>query len=174
MDLFCGTGSIGLTLARHCHHVYGFEVASSSIADARRNAAINNISNVTFVQSNLIKASDNIQKCVPKPDVIVTGKQGCDTVVTVLCIQLLHADHACMTVLLCNMRWVSVRQRLECSTNEYSGCGPSVVPVSPNGLWPVFAYKKTSAAPARTGICCFWVWLAGLSVPEAASIGATI
>lgn len=74
MDLFCGTGSIGLTLAQHCHHVYGFEVASSSIADAKHNAAMNNINNATFVQSDLTKISASMGKQYPKPDVIVTGK----------------------------------------------------------------------------------------------------
>ena len=74
MDLFCGTGSIGLTLAQHCQHVYGFEVAASSIADAKQNAAMNNISNATFVQSDLTKVSASMGKHYPKPDVIVTGK----------------------------------------------------------------------------------------------------
>ena len=74
MDLFCGTGSIGLTLAKHCQHVYGFEVAASAIADAKRNAVLNHITNATFVASNLTKVSASMGKQYPRPDVIVTGK----------------------------------------------------------------------------------------------------
>ena len=74
MDLFCGTGSIGLTLAKHCQHVYGFEVAVSSIADAKRNAVLNHITNATFVGWDLTKVSASLGKQYPRPDVIVTGK----------------------------------------------------------------------------------------------------
>ena len=77
MDLFCGTGSIGLTLAKHCLHVYGFEVAASSVADAKRNAAINNTTNATFLQGDLTKAAAVLGKQYPRPDVIVTGEMGC-------------------------------------------------------------------------------------------------
>ena len=80
MDLFCGTGSIGLTLAKHCQHVYGFEVAVSSIADAKRNAVLNHITNATFVGWDLTKVSASMGKQYPRPDVIVTGKD--DFVIT--------------------------------------------------------------------------------------------
>lgn len=73
MDLFCGTGSIGLTLAKDCHHVYGFESTASSVADARRNANVNGISNATFVHGDLTKVAAMMGQQYPSPDVIVTG-----------------------------------------------------------------------------------------------------
>ena len=73
MDLFCGTGSIGLTLAKDCHHVYGFESTASSVADAKRNAEVNGISNATFVHGDLTKMAAMMGKQYPSPDVIVTG-----------------------------------------------------------------------------------------------------
>lgn len=72
MDLFCGTGSIGLTLAKDCHHVYGFESAASSVADARHNAEVNGISNATFVHGDLTKVAAMMGKQYPNPDLIVT------------------------------------------------------------------------------------------------------
>ncbi|DBA93372.1 TPA: hypothetical protein ACH3X2_003645 [Trebouxia sp. C0005] len=72
MDLFCGTGSIGLTLAKDCHHVYGFESTASSVADARRNANVNGISNATFVHGDLTKVAAMMGQQYPSPDVIVT------------------------------------------------------------------------------------------------------
>ncbi|KAL0053428.1 hypothetical protein WJX82_005653 [Trebouxia sp. C0006] len=72
MDLFCGTGSIGLTLAQDCHHVYGFESTASSVVDARRNAEVNGISNATFVHGDLTKVAAMMGKQYPNPDVIVT------------------------------------------------------------------------------------------------------
>ncbi len=78
MDLFCGTGSIGLTLAQDCHHVYGFESTASSVADARRNAEVNGISNATFVHGDLTKVAAMMGKQYPNPDVIVTGGLFCE------------------------------------------------------------------------------------------------
>ena len=73
MDLFCGTGSIGLTLAKDCRHVYGFEGSASSMADARRNAEVNGITNATFVHGDLTEVAATMGKKYPRPDVIVTG-----------------------------------------------------------------------------------------------------
>lgn len=49
VDAYCGIGSISLTLARECRHVFGIEAAASAVEDARRNAALNAISNSTFI-----------------------------------------------------------------------------------------------------------------------------
>ena len=74
MDMFCGTGSIALSLAKHCQHVFGFELAASSIADANRNAELNDIRNATFVQGDLTRVAATMGKKYPQPDVIVTGE----------------------------------------------------------------------------------------------------
>jgi 23S rRNA (uracil1939-C5)-methyltransferase len=52
-DLYCGTGTITLYLAKHCRQVVGLEVVESSINDARSNAAFNNIDNAAFFQVDL-------------------------------------------------------------------------------------------------------------------------
>ncbi|KAF7136182.1 hypothetical protein RHSIM_Rhsim08G0230200 [Rhododendron simsii] len=73
LDLFCGTGTIGLTLARKARHVYGYEVVPQAISDARRNAKLNEIHNATFVQGDLNKIDVNFGKDFPKPDIIISG-----------------------------------------------------------------------------------------------------
>ncbi|KAF0915994.1 hypothetical protein E2562_000624 [Oryza meyeriana var. granulata] len=72
LDLFCGTGTIGLTLARRAKHVYGYEVVPEAIADAKKNAKLNGISNATFVQGDLNKISETFGKEFPKPDIIIS------------------------------------------------------------------------------------------------------
>lgn len=72
LDLFCGTGTIGLTLAKKAKHVYGFEIVEQAIADARRNANLNGISNATFVQGDLNKIGENFGEYFPKPDLVIT------------------------------------------------------------------------------------------------------
>jgi len=47
-DLYCGTGSITLLLAKKCKFVYGIEVFEQAISDAKKNMEINGISNARF------------------------------------------------------------------------------------------------------------------------------
>jgi 23S rRNA (uracil1939-C5)-methyltransferase len=49
VDLYAGTGAISLLLARRARRVYGIEVAAAAVADAVRNAALNGITNCTFL-----------------------------------------------------------------------------------------------------------------------------
>ncbi|GKV35696.1 hypothetical protein SLEP1_g43931 [Rubroshorea leprosula] len=72
LDLFCGTGTIGLTLAKKVQHVYGYEVVAQAVNDARRNAKLNGIDNATFVQGDLNKIGENFGKDFPKPDIIIS------------------------------------------------------------------------------------------------------
>lgn len=58
LDLFCGTGTIGLSLARHCRKVMGIEVVETAVADARLNASRNGIQNAEFLEGNLDKLKD--------------------------------------------------------------------------------------------------------------------
>ncbi len=52
-DLYCGTGTITLTLAQHCRQAIGLEVVESSINDARSNATLNGIGNAAFLKVDL-------------------------------------------------------------------------------------------------------------------------
>ena len=47
-DLYCGIGTISLFLARKAGQVYGVEIVPQAIEDAKRNAALNGITNAQF------------------------------------------------------------------------------------------------------------------------------
>jgi 23S rRNA (uracil1939-C5)-methyltransferase len=47
-DLYCGIGTISLFLAQRAKNVYGVEIVKEAIDDARRNAILNQMENVTF------------------------------------------------------------------------------------------------------------------------------
>ncbi|MBC7082667.1 MAG: class I SAM-dependent RNA methyltransferase [Firmicutes bacterium] len=49
LDAYCGIGTISLLLARECRHVYGIEVASPAVEDAKKNAELNHLVNCTFI-----------------------------------------------------------------------------------------------------------------------------
>ncbi len=52
VDLYCGTGSIGIYLSTLAKKVTGIEVVSEAIRDAKDNAKINKITNCEFIQSD--------------------------------------------------------------------------------------------------------------------------
>lgn len=72
-DLYCGAGSITLYLAAKAKHVAGVELVPESVADARVNAELNGITNVSFTSGDMKKVMDAafVQRN-GKPDVVVT------------------------------------------------------------------------------------------------------
>ena len=71
LDLYCGSGTITLCLARHVKKVYGVEIVDAAIRDARQNAARNEISNAEFFCADAGEAAARFAKEGVRPDVIV-------------------------------------------------------------------------------------------------------
>ncbi|NTU67843.1 MAG: 23S rRNA (uracil(1939)-C(5))-methyltransferase RlmD [Chlorobiaceae bacterium] len=73
-DLYCGTGTITLYLARHCRQAIGIEVVESAIQDAGMNAERNGIGNAVFFQADLKDFHAMQERLSPyaAPRVIVT------------------------------------------------------------------------------------------------------
>jgi 23S rRNA (uracil1939-C5)-methyltransferase len=70
-DLFCGIGTIGLTMARQAGEVWGMEIVPEAIADAERNAAANEIENARFLAGNARTGVRPLLEEAGKPDVVV-------------------------------------------------------------------------------------------------------
>ena len=68
LDLYCGTGTIGIYLSRYCNKVFGIEINEEAIKDALENKKINNLTNIDF-QAGDVK--DVLTKNSFKPDIIV-------------------------------------------------------------------------------------------------------
>ncbi len=80
LDLYCGTGTIGLSMASRAGQVIGVEVVPAAIEDARRNAQVNGIANARFMCADASKAADQLAQENICPDVIVLDppRKGCD------------------------------------------------------------------------------------------------
>ena len=66
LDLFCGTGTIGLFLASKGAKVFGIDISRSAIEDAAKNAKINNISSTRFIEGDVFKLKEaGISKKIP-------------------------------------------------------------------------------------------------------------
>ena len=48
VDAYCGVGTMSLLFAQHAEHVYGVECVAPAVENAKRNAVINGIDNVSF------------------------------------------------------------------------------------------------------------------------------
>ena len=70
-DLYCGSGTIGLTMARRAGEVWGLEIVPEAIADAERNAAANQIENAHFVAANARTGVRPLLEQAGRPDVVV-------------------------------------------------------------------------------------------------------
>jgi 23S rRNA (uracil1939-C5)-methyltransferase len=70
-DLCCGIGSIGLVLAPHAGEVVGVEIVEQAVEDARRNAALNEITNATFIEGNVRVVLKELAAGPTRPDLVV-------------------------------------------------------------------------------------------------------
>lgn len=70
-DLYCGIGTIGLTMAASAGEVWGLEVVPGAISDAERNAERNGIANARFRAANARTGVRPLLEEAGRPDVVV-------------------------------------------------------------------------------------------------------
>ena len=83
IDLYCGTGTIGLSMAHKAKKVLGIEIIPQAIENAKENAKNNNIQNAEFVCSDASSAAEQLSKNRTEPDVVIVDppRKGCDGIV---------------------------------------------------------------------------------------------
>jgi len=70
-DLYCGTGTIALVMARRALTVWGVEVSEESVACAIENATLNGITNSAFFAGEVGRSLEELRERSGPPDVIV-------------------------------------------------------------------------------------------------------
>jgi 23S rRNA (uracil1939-C5)-methyltransferase len=70
-DLYCGIGTIGLTMAAKAGEVWGLEIVPEAIADAERNAERNGIGNARFMTGSARTGVRPLVEEAGKPDVVL-------------------------------------------------------------------------------------------------------
>lgn len=70
-DLYCGIGTIGLSLAGRAKSVWGMESVPEAVADAERNATRNGINNARFIAADARVGVRPLIEQAGKPDVVV-------------------------------------------------------------------------------------------------------
>jgi 23S rRNA (uracil1939-C5)-methyltransferase len=70
-DLYCGTGTIALSMAREALTVWGVEVSEESVACAIENAELNGVTNTAFFAGEVGDSIEELHERAGKPDVVV-------------------------------------------------------------------------------------------------------
>ena len=99
-DLYCGIGTIGLSMASNALSVWGVEISEESVACALENADLNGIGNAAFFAGNVGQSIEELQGRAGSPEVVVvdppraglagkalkrTGALGAERIVYVSC-----------------------------------------------------------------------------------------
>jgi 23S rRNA (uracil1939-C5)-methyltransferase len=70
-DLYCGTGTIGIALARNALTVWGVEISEEAVACALENVELNSIGNAAFFAGNVGQSIEELLERAGPPDVVV-------------------------------------------------------------------------------------------------------
>ncbi len=70
-DLYCGTGTIGLSMARDALTVWGVDTSEESIACALENVDLNGIANAAFFAGDVAESLEELAQRAGRPDVAV-------------------------------------------------------------------------------------------------------
>ena len=83
LDLYCGIGGIALTLAPHAKRVLGIEMNTEAVADARRNARLNQRRNCRFEAGDVRELLADSLEDEQRFDLVVLNppRKGCDRAV---------------------------------------------------------------------------------------------
>lgn len=79
LDLYCGTGTIGLSMAKSVKSVTGVEIIPEAIADAEENAKINGFTNTRFLCGDAKNAAEVLKNEGIKPETVILDppRKGC-------------------------------------------------------------------------------------------------
>ena len=79
LDLYCGAGTIGLSMAGKAKKIIGVEIVPEAIENARQNAADNQIENAEFLCGDAAQAAEELSRRGERPDVVILDppRKGC-------------------------------------------------------------------------------------------------
>ena len=80
VDLYCGTGTIGLLAAKYAKKVFGIEIVQEAIEDAKVNAKNNKIENIEFINADAKVGAQLLLDRKQHVDVVIVDppRKGCD------------------------------------------------------------------------------------------------
>ena len=80
VDVYCGTGTITLYMAKHAKKAYGIEIVAPAIEDAKKNAVANGCKNAEFILGDAAVELPALLEGGVNPDVVLLDppRAGCE------------------------------------------------------------------------------------------------
>ncbi|MBR0412624.1 MAG: 23S rRNA (uracil(1939)-C(5))-methyltransferase RlmD [Eubacterium sp.] len=81
VDIYCGAGTIGLTMADSAKQIFGIEIIPQAVENAKHNAEINGIANAEYICGDAQHGALELEKRGIKADVVVLDppRKGCSS-----------------------------------------------------------------------------------------------
>lgn len=79
VDMYCGTGTMGIIASKYCKKVFGIEIVPDAVKDARKNAEINHVENIEFLNADAGQGAQRIIRSKLKVDAMIVDppRKGC-------------------------------------------------------------------------------------------------
>lgn len=79
LDLYCGAGTIGLSMAGKARRLIGAEIVPQAVENAQENAERNSVKNAEFICADAGQAAQQLERSGERPDVIILDppRKGC-------------------------------------------------------------------------------------------------
>lgn len=128
-DLYCGAGTIGLSMAEKCGKIVGVEIVPEAVENAKRNAKLNGIHNAEFYCGDVGKVFAELREKGCCPDIIVVDppRKGCSEETLAV---IADAAPEKIVMISCNPS-TAARDAAWLSQNNYSAvkiCGADLFP----------------------------------------------
>ena len=80
LDLYCGAGTIGLSMADNVREIVGVEIVPQAVENAKENAANSGVDNAEFICADAGQAAERLAESGSLPDVVIMDppRKGCD------------------------------------------------------------------------------------------------
>lgn len=139
LDLYCGAGTIGLSMAKKAKSVIGVEIISEAIEDANYNAKNNNIHNAEFICADAACAADMLAKRNINPEVVIVDppRKGC----TQELIKIITDEFKPLRVVYVSCDPATLARDIK----QFTQCGYSLQEYTPADLFPRTTHVETVA-----------------------------
>ena len=135
LDLYCGTGTIGIVASDKAKKVIGIELNKEAIKDANENKKLNNINNIEFYDGDVGKI---LNKNNYKPDIIIVDppRAGLDSLALS---QILNIRPKKLVYVSCDL--MTLARDLKLLSNDYD-----ILELTPVDMFPYTAHVESVCA----------------------------
>lgn len=146
VDLYCGAGAIGLSMAKRAKSVIGVEIIPEAVKDAEFNAKENGIENARFICGDAKYAAEQLKKESIKPDTVIVDppRKGCDSEV----IKIIANDFCPQSVVYISCDPATLARDVKI----FKDLGYGLLEYTPADLFPRTAHVETVALLGRESV----------------------